>query len=337
MKTTQKRKAKKTTKRHAATHGRFARLKFLPALAIALVATFYAYQPNTMRSPSRGVLAYATNISLSGLLTATNSQRTGNGVATLKANSLLNTAAQAKAEDMVARNYWSHQTPDGKQPWVFMTNAGYQYLSAGENLAYGFMTSSDTITGWMNSPPHKANLLSDNFTEVGFGMANSPNYVGSGQQTVVVAMYGKPQTAPAPAATKPAAKPKSTVQATKPAATAAPEPASTEEITATPAEETPVKEEPIATTVHDTTAVTTAKSTNIERVKLFANGWLGAMALSLAVASVGLLWLIHKGFHLRRYIVESEHFVAKHLHIDLAVLAVIYLGFVMLSSSGFVR
>lgn len=141
----------------------------------------------------RGVLAYATSVSTDDLLTATNKQRDSNQAADLTLNSELSAAAQAKANDMVTRNYWSHNTPDGKEPWVFINATGYKYQKAGENLAYGFATSKDTVTGWMNSPSHRENLLDKDFTEVGFGFANGSDFNNSGHETVVVAMYGRPQ------------------------------------------------------------------------------------------------------------------------------------------------
>src|SRR5690606_41489811 len=56
----------------------------------------------------QNVLSYATNMSVSGLLQETNEERTGGGLNGLSLNSQLNSAAQAKANDMAARNYWSH-------------------------------------------------------------------------------------------------------------------------------------------------------------------------------------------------------------------------------------
>lgn len=305
--------------------------RFLPALVIATFATVLSVQQQAVLNPrARSVLAYATNVSPTGLLTATNTQRTSNGKATLAANALLSAAAQTKAEDMVARDYWAHVTPDGKQPWWFITNAGYSYTSAGENLAYGFASSSDTVTGWMNSPSHKANLLSGSFTEVGFGIANSENFTGTGQQTIVVAMYGAPQAAPV-AAAKPAPKPQAPVAqpATKPAATVDP-------MSLPPA---PVEKEVISTPLEESEQPIVAAPATINRVQLFGNGgalWSASLVV-LAVLSIGLLWLVHKGFHLKRYVLAGEHFVAKHIHLDMTVLAIVYLGFVLLSSSGFVK
>lgn len=165
-------------------------LPYIPVLLLIIATILVSVvQP----AQKRGVLAYATSVSTSDLLTATNRQRQNNQARDLTLNSELSAAAQAKANDMVARNYWSHNTPEGQEPWVFINTTGYKYQKAGENLAYGFATSKDTVTGWMNSPPHRENLLDKDFTEVGFGFANSSNYNNSGNETIVVAMYGRPQ------------------------------------------------------------------------------------------------------------------------------------------------
>ncbi len=172
---------------------------YLPLLVSLIVSLFISFwQPK-----STATLAYATNMSVAGLLSATNTQRASNGRASLTINSKLTSAAQAKANHMIANNYWSHTTPDGQEPWVFIQNAGYAYTKAGENLAYGFATSADAVIGWMNSPSHKANMLDSAFTEVGFGFANGSNYNNSGEQTVVVAMYGQPQVLASSAPTSP--------------------------------------------------------------------------------------------------------------------------------------
>jgi uncharacterized protein YkwD len=148
---------------------------------------------------SHTVMGYATNVSSSMLLAETNDARATMNEKPLTINAELNDAAQAKANDMVKRNYWSHVTPDGEQPWGFMEAAGYQYQAAGENLAYGFGTSDQVISAWMNSAEHRANILNTNYTDVGFATANAPNYQGHGAETIVVAMYGQPVGTPAAA------------------------------------------------------------------------------------------------------------------------------------------
>lgn len=163
---------------------------YIPLVVIMSTALWLG-APMVAKS-QRSVLAYSTSVGNESLLTETNQKRADSGDGTLKESTLLDQAAQAKANDMVARDYWSHNTPDGKAPWIFIDQAGYQYHKAGENLAYGFTSSKDVVNGWMNSPTHRANLLDNGFTEVGFGVATSQNYQKTGPETIVVTFYGEP-------------------------------------------------------------------------------------------------------------------------------------------------
>jgi hypothetical protein len=144
------------------------------------------------RSLAGRVQSYAINTSDDGLLEATNKERQNRGLQALKFNTVLDKAAQAKAEDMASKNYWSHNTPDGREPWIFIETQNYDYRKAAENLAYGFSNSNSTLNGWMNSPGHRANVLDPELQEVGFGIINIPDYQNRGPQTLVVAMYGQP-------------------------------------------------------------------------------------------------------------------------------------------------
>src|SRR6266702_4531171 len=110
---------------------------YLPLLVIVVVGLV----GNAWLSRRQQVLGATSAIASSSLLQATNAQRTSNHEQTLTLNSELDNAAQAKATDMATRNYWSHNTPDGKTPWVFVQQSGYQYQLAAENLAYGFRSS----------------------------------------------------------------------------------------------------------------------------------------------------------------------------------------------------
>ncbi|HSX43465.1 MAG TPA: CAP domain-containing protein [Candidatus Saccharimonadales bacterium] len=141
---------------------------------------------------SHSVLGYSTDVSAKVLLADTNAFRSTKGEPALELNENLAQAAQAKANDMVKRNYWSHVTPDGTQPWAFMDKAGYAFEAAGENLAYGFGTSDDIVTAWMQSPEHRANILNKDYRDVGFATANASNFQGHGPETIIVAMYGEP-------------------------------------------------------------------------------------------------------------------------------------------------
>lgn len=127
------------------------------------------------------------------LVDLTNNDRAAEGLHGLAVNPTLVAAAQAKADDMARHGYFAHNSPDGKTPWYWLAEAGYQFLYAGENLAVFFGDSADVERAWMNSPAHRANIMNGNFTEVGIATAEG---VYQGQSTVfVVQMFGTPSTA----------------------------------------------------------------------------------------------------------------------------------------------
>jgi hypothetical protein len=134
------------------------------------------------------VLGDSASFSQNELLAESNKVRHDHGVALLAASDRLNKAATLKAEDMINRQYWSHDAPDGTTPWYWFRAVNYRYIYAGENLAKGFDTPAAVITAWMNSPEHRENALSPDYQDVGFGVADGKLL---GEQTkVVVALYG---------------------------------------------------------------------------------------------------------------------------------------------------
>lgn len=171
---------------------------YLPMVALVAGGIFMNSLLGNQRS---AVLGSQSNVSALSLLDATNQDRATDKLTMLQLNMQLQAAAQAKANDMVRRNYWSHVTPTGQQPWDFITAVHYQYQTAGENLAYGFTSSSGVLNAWMNSPEHRANLLNTTYRQVGFGIAESPNFVGQGAETVVVSLYALPTSGTAAADT----------------------------------------------------------------------------------------------------------------------------------------
>lgn len=132
-----------------------------------------------------------TNTQRNELLQLTNTARTSQGLSELESSSMLDQAAQAKANDMIARNYWGHVGPDETTPWHWLNVAKYDYDKAGENLAYGFSDTTKLVAGWLSSREHRANMLGD-YTQVGFGLARGDHYQG-GANTVVVALYATPR------------------------------------------------------------------------------------------------------------------------------------------------
>ena len=98
-----------------------------------------------------------------------NVQREKIGLHKLTENGLLNLSARNKACDMGNKSYFSHISPDGKQPWEFIKDAGYLYNHAGENISKN-NDIKKAMVDFMNSQEHKDNILSQNYKEVGVGI-----------------------------------------------------------------------------------------------------------------------------------------------------------------------
>ncbi len=163
-------------------------------LGYSVFLMLFILSTSVLTYPLTNILGFATNISQGDLLKHTNERRKDAGLTDLKISSKLNTAAQKKAEDMFTHDYWAHTSPSGKEPWDFIRSAGYQYTFAGENLAVDFANSKSVVNAWYNSPSHKSNLLSQNYTEVGFAIVNGELH--GRKTTLVVQMFGQPKNVP---------------------------------------------------------------------------------------------------------------------------------------------
>jgi uncharacterized protein YkwD len=100
-----------------------------------------------------------------------NKERAAVGCPAVKSDDRLTLAARGHSADMAARNYFQHTTPEGVEFSTRITNAGYRFSSAGENIAKGYATPVDVMKGWMNSPGHKANILKCGYKDLGVGVA----------------------------------------------------------------------------------------------------------------------------------------------------------------------
>jgi hypothetical protein len=123
------------------------------------------------------------------LVELANNDRAQDSLGQLKTNPLLEKAAQLKANDMAAKSYFAHTSPEGVTPWYWFAEAGYDFAYAGENLAVDFSDSVDVDKAWMASPGHRANILNDRFSEIGIATARG---VLDGRETIfVVQMFGR--------------------------------------------------------------------------------------------------------------------------------------------------
>jgi uncharacterized protein YkwD len=273
---------------------------YLPMLLFVVVGLAI----NSLWASHSGVLGATSDFSSQTLLAGTNAQRAGSHESALALDRQLTTAAVAKATDMAAKNYWSHNAPDGKTPWTFIQASGYAYTVAGENLAYGFNDASSTITGWMNSVEHRANILNANYTQVGFGIATSPNFQGHGPTTIVVAEYGKPADAVA-------------------------------NITFT----VPDQSGTVSSQVLGSSVTAQPPSRLVGRIQLLTGGKAPWSLFALTIVSGGavLLFLTRHGLKLRKLITEGEAYVVHHPAFDALIVVLITVGYVLTRGSGFIR
>jgi uncharacterized protein YkwD len=136
---------------------------------------------------------YSGGLTIQGVIDRTNYERQKYSLSGLTESSELDASAQVKANDILARQYFEHTSPDGKGVSDLVSDAGYAYVRVGENLALGsFSNEVDLLTAWMNSPGHKANILDTRFQDIGIGIAFG-NYQGK-NVLVSVQHFGRPRT-----------------------------------------------------------------------------------------------------------------------------------------------
>ena len=110
------------------------------------------------------------------LITVHNEMRAAYGLPPLTWNQQLWQAAQAHARDMAANDLTGHIGSDGSNPEQRIRAAGFDGSTFAENVGYAWATDAqylwthrDMVNWWMNSPPHRANILNPNFTQIGMG------------------------------------------------------------------------------------------------------------------------------------------------------------------------
>lgn len=127
----------------------------------------------------------------------TNAYRGRQKLGTLKANPALTKAARAYAAYLARTGQFSH-TADGRQAGDRIASAGYQWCQNGENLAMhldsrGFEAralAEKSVEGWINSPPHRANLVAPAMTDIGVGVARAPD---KDPKFISVQLFARPQ------------------------------------------------------------------------------------------------------------------------------------------------
>jgi uncharacterized protein YkwD len=108
-----------------------------------------------------------------------NSTRNDAGSISLLLDSSLCLVAQQRSDDMAARDYFSHTTPEGKNIYNFLAENGIAYSTAGENIQYcsppSMASAGLFFNTWMDSDIHRANILNGGFSRIGIGTSSNSN------------------------------------------------------------------------------------------------------------------------------------------------------------------
>ena len=156
----------------AQTRRRLVALTLLAVLGASLVAPALASAADS--SVTLATIA-AQEAKLVGLL---NADRAAVGLVPVRVDSRLMAIARARSVDMVAKHYFSHTQPDGKNVFSILTAATVTWFGAGEIIAWNNypidVSASTANRQWMNSPGHKAIVISTNLNYVGVGLAVDP-------------------------------------------------------------------------------------------------------------------------------------------------------------------
>jgi len=130
----------------------------------------------------------ASDITINKVIELTNVSRVGASETNLSLNEKLSRAAEAKADDMIAKNYFSHTSPGGITPWKWIDGESYDYSYAGENLAMDFQSAEKMEDAWIKSPTHRANILNEKYKDI--GVAVKSGKINGSETILAVVMFG---------------------------------------------------------------------------------------------------------------------------------------------------
>lgn len=82
-------------------------------------------------------------------------------------DAMLKKAANRHSHDMERNNFFSHTGSDGSSMSDRISDAGYHWSWAGENIAAGYDTVASVMDGWIKSPGHCANIMSSHYKDIG--------------------------------------------------------------------------------------------------------------------------------------------------------------------------
>jgi uncharacterized protein YkwD len=134
----------------------------------------------------------ASEITPSNIVAVMNEYRAERGLPPLHEEQRLELAAQDRVKHMEDLGYWAHQAPDGMSPFVWLAAHDYPYSVAAENLAAGFETVGVLVQSWMESPGHRANILTPEFSDCGIAVIEGST-TGPATGKSIVVLFARPQ------------------------------------------------------------------------------------------------------------------------------------------------
>jgi uncharacterized protein YkwD len=154
------------------------RTSLLALVLVVLCAAPAAARPGACASAHVAVSAATLHRAQSATLCLLNQIRAQAGLRPLRLNGRLSGAARGHSREMVRRHYFAHDSAHGTTPFARMFAAHYVPRNAswwlGENIAWGSSSLGQPaaiVRAWMHSPPHRANILSAHFRDIGIGVA----------------------------------------------------------------------------------------------------------------------------------------------------------------------
>jgi uncharacterized protein YkwD len=157
-------------------------MRRLSALSLALSATLalaFAPAASAADCPGADLRPAADNMDQveAATLCLLNNERADEGLPALVEQGQLSKASAAFSQLMVDEHFFAHVSPEGVALQARIQATGYLDTpgswTIGENIAWGesyLASPANIVTAWMNSPPHRANILSNEFSEIGLGI-----------------------------------------------------------------------------------------------------------------------------------------------------------------------
>ena len=154
------------------------RRRRVASLPLAVVAMASIALPAGVRA-SYAVDEATLSAQEAAMVAALNQDRADRGLIAVRVDARLMAIARARSDDMVAQGYFSHTQPDGRNVFDILTAQHVAWYNAGEIIAWNNYPMEYTVSTanrqWMESPGHKAIIISTDFNYVGVGLAVDPD------------------------------------------------------------------------------------------------------------------------------------------------------------------